>query len=188
MLTGERRNHALPLTGASSFLPTHNPISQATWIDLQRVAHGPEGERSGSPVVENPELSFPGLLPSAWMARFEVVLKTSHRIDKDTGHQAHDRLNWRRAWPIWVKLGGHNGIRAKRKIVACRTRRIDSRRIDLRTWVMHNSPTFRACQPRTKPRRWNLFLRRGRQKALLWPCRHFFAPQFRGLSPPLGQA
>jgi len=27
------------------------------------------------------------------MARFEVVLKTSHRIDKDAGYQAHDRLN-----------------------------------------------------------------------------------------------
>jgi len=86
-------NHALPLTGASFFLPANNPISQARWIDLQRVAHGPERERSGSPVVENPEPSFPELLPSAWMARFEVVLKTSHRIYKDAGPQAHDRLN-----------------------------------------------------------------------------------------------
>lgn len=86
-------NLALPLTGASFFLPAHNPISQATGIDLQRVAHGPEREGSGFPVVENPEPSFRELLPSASMARFEVVLKTSHRIDKDAGHQAHDRLN-----------------------------------------------------------------------------------------------
>jgi hypothetical protein len=86
-------NHALPLTGASLFPPANNPISQATRIDLQRIAHGPERKRSGSPVVENPEPSFPELLPSAWMARFEVVLKTSHRIDKDAGYQAHDRLN-----------------------------------------------------------------------------------------------
>jgi hypothetical protein len=123
-------NSALPLTGASFFLPANNPIPQAKVIDLQGVAHGPEREGSVSPVVENPEPRFLELLPSAWMARFEIVLKTSHRIDKDAGHQAHDRLKWCRASPSGVKLGGHNGIRAKRQIVAGRTYRNDSRRID----------------------------------------------------------
>jgi hypothetical protein len=64
------------------------------------------------------------------MARFEIVLKTSHRIDKDAGHQAHNRLNRCRASPSGVKLGGHNGILAKRRIVVGRTYRNDSRRID----------------------------------------------------------
>ena len=86
-------NHALPLTGASFFAPANNPVSQGNLIDLQGVAHGLERERSGSPVVEDPEPGFPELLPSARMARFEIVLKTSHRIDKDTGHQSFDRLN-----------------------------------------------------------------------------------------------
>jgi hypothetical protein len=86
-------NSALLLTGGSFFLPANNPIPQAKMIDLQGVAHGSERERSGSTVVENPKPRFPELLPSACMARFEIVLKTSHRIDKDAGHQAHNRLN-----------------------------------------------------------------------------------------------
>jgi hypothetical protein len=123
-------NTSLPLTGASFFLPANNPISQAKVIDLQGVAHGSERERSGSPVVENPEPRFPELLPSVWMVRFEVVLKTSHRVDKDAGHQAHNRLKRCRASPSGIKLGGHNGIRAKRQIVAGRAHRNNSRCID----------------------------------------------------------
>jgi len=86
-------NYPLPLTGASFFLPANNPISQTTWIDLQRVAHRAERERSCTPVVENPEPSLQELLPSACIARFEIALKTSHCIDKDAGHQAYYRLN-----------------------------------------------------------------------------------------------
>lgn len=176
-------NHALPLTGASFFAPANNPVSQRNLIDLQRVAHGLERERSGSPVVEDPEPGFAELLPPAWMARFEIVLKTSHRIYQDAGHQAFDRVNFRRASPSGIKLGGHNGIRPERKILAGRTRRIDSP-----SSVVHDSPAFRACRSRKKPTRRNLFIRGGGQKAVLRPCGRFFAAQFRVASPPPAQA
>ena len=73
-------------------MPASNPVSQAAWIDLQRLAHALEGKRSVSPIVENPQLSLPEFLPSMRMTRFEISLETSHRIDKDAGHQPHDRL------------------------------------------------------------------------------------------------
>ncbi len=176
-------NHALPLTGASFFAPANNPVSQGNSIDLEGVAHGFERERSGSPVVEDPEPSFPELLPSTSIVRFEIVLKTSHRIDQDAGHQAFDRLNGRRASPSGVKLHGHNGIRPKRKILAGRTRRIDSR-----SWVVHDSPAFRGCRARKKPTRQKLFIRGGGQKAVLRPCGRFFSAQFQVASPPPAQA
>ena len=120
-------NHPLLLTRAPVSLPANNPIPQAMRIDLQRVAHALKRERPIFPIVENPELSFPEFLASARMTRFEITLETSHRVDKDAGHQPHDRLDRSRAAPRRVKLCGQNGVGEVRKLIACPAYRIDSR-------------------------------------------------------------
>jgi hypothetical protein len=38
-------------------------------------------------------LSFLELFPPVRLMGFEITLKTSHRIDKDAHHQAHERLD-----------------------------------------------------------------------------------------------
>ncbi len=166
-------NHSLLITGTPVFLPAKNPLPQAARIDLQRVAHALERKRSASLVVENPELSFPEFLPSVGTTRFKTMLKTSDRIDKDAGHQPHDRLDRSRTTPRGVKLCGHNGIGAKRKFIACGTRRIDSD-----TWIAHESPTFAAFWRGTTPTRGHVSLGEGGQKAMLRPCGRFFLAQF----------
>jgi hypothetical protein len=85
-------NHSLLITRASRFLPANNPIPEAPWIDLQRVAHLLEREGPVSAVFENPQPSFPEFLLPGRMMCSEIALKTSQRIDKDAGHQTHDRL------------------------------------------------------------------------------------------------
>ena len=86
-------NHSLLFAGASAFLPAKNPLPQAARIDLQRLAYALERKRSVSLVVEKPALSFSEFLPSVRTSRFRITLKTSDCIDKDAGHQTHDRLD-----------------------------------------------------------------------------------------------
>src|ERR1700726_411728 len=65
-------SHSLRVTGAHVFLPANNRSPQATGINSQRVAYVFEGERSGSLVLENPELSLSEFPPPMGMARCEI--------------------------------------------------------------------------------------------------------------------
>jgi hypothetical protein len=132
--------HSPLFAGMSVSLPAKNPIPQDAWIDLQRIAHAQEGERSASPVVENPGLDFPEFLPPLRTVRVAITLKGSHRVDKNAGHQARYRFGCCRTAPCGIKLRGHDGIGEKRKFIARRTHQIDSR-----TWIVHDSPAFTGC-------------------------------------------
>ncbi len=117
---------------------------------------------------------FPEFLPSVGTTRFKTMLKTSDRIDKDAGHQPHDRLDRSRTTPRGVKLCGHNGIGAKRKFIACGTRRIDSD-----TWIAHESPTFAAFWRGTTPTRGHVSLGEGDRKRCSDRVGDFFGHNFR---------
>jgi hypothetical protein len=86
-------NHSRLIAGAFVFLPAENQRPQATWIDSQGVAHVLERERPFCLVMENPEPGFPEFLSPARAFRFEITLKSSHRISKDAAHQAHYRFD-----------------------------------------------------------------------------------------------
>jgi hypothetical protein len=83
-------NHSRLIAGAVVFFPAKNQSSQAAWIDSQGIAHIFESERSFCLVMENPEPGFSEFLSPTWTFRFEITLKSSHRIGKDAAHQAHD--------------------------------------------------------------------------------------------------
>jgi hypothetical protein len=152
------------LTREFVFLPVTNPISEGAWIYFQRVAHTLERERSVSVVVENPELSFPEFLPSGRLKRSVIALKTSHRIDQQARHQAHDRLDLRRTAARRVKLCGHDGIAAK--FIACRAPRIDSR-----SWIVHDSPYLHGLPAKEKEAHTAEEFLRGRgTETALRPC------------------
>src|SRR5258708_39579517 len=109
-------------------------MCEGGWIDLECVADGHEGKRSVGFVVENPEPSFPEIILCARKIRFEIVLKTPNRIDKNGAHQAHDRLELSGAAPRRIKLRRHNGIEAK--FVAL------THRLHSGGWMGHDSPNF----------------------------------------------
>src|SRR5712664_1987570 len=111
------------------------------------------------------------------------MLKTSDRIDKDAGHQPHDRLDRSRTTPRGVKLCGHNGIGAKRKFIACGTRRIDSD-----TWIAHELPTLAAFWRGTTPTRGHVSLGEGDRTRCSDRVGDFFLGTISGLNPPLVQA
>ncbi|WP_422295352.1 hypothetical protein [Candidatus Binatus sp.] len=118
-------NHSRLFAGAFVFLPGQDQSPQATWIDSQGIADVLERERSVCLVMENPEPSFPEFLSFDWIFRFEVALKSSHRISQDAAHQAHYRLDLSRPAPRRIELRGHNSISPE--FVACRIcRRFDS--------------------------------------------------------------
>ena|SRR5271166_5025617 len=49
----------LQFSVTSVFLPANNPIAQAPWIDLQRVAHALERERSVAPCRRKSRTELP---------------------------------------------------------------------------------------------------------------------------------
>ena len=83
-------NHSRLVPGAFVFLPAKDQTPQATWVDSQGIAHILERERSVCLVMKNPEPGFLEFLSFDWTFRFEIALKSSHRISKDAAHQAHD--------------------------------------------------------------------------------------------------
>ena len=124
-------NHSQLIAGASAFFPAENQRPQATRIDSQGIAHILERERSVCLVVENPEPGFSIFLSPARAFRFEITLKSPHRVGKDAAHQAHDWFDCSRAPSRWIKLRWHNGISPE--FIACRA----YRRIDSRSWIFH---------------------------------------------------
>jgi len=84
----------LLLVGAASVLfPANNQIPQKGRFYFQRGTQVLERERSFSPVVENPELSFFKFPTSFRITGFEITLETPHRIDEEAGRQAQDWLD-----------------------------------------------------------------------------------------------
>ena len=132
------------ISGAPVILPTNNQIPQPTRINSQHVTHVFERKKAASPVLENPELSFPEFLLSAPVTDFEITLKASQRITQDGVHEAQHRLVRYRCSSAGVKLDRHNGIRSKF---------IDRRayQIDLGMWRIHDSPAFRGVRQKGSP-------------------------------------
>jgi hypothetical protein len=93
--SGRARNshHWRPFTGEPFLLPAKKPIPDAARIDLQRIAHALERERSAFLVREDPESRCPKFLLFGCLTRVEINLKTSHRVGEDYEHQAPERLD-----------------------------------------------------------------------------------------------